>query len=155
MYTSALIPYGGYHVGPRRTVTVNLCRPRFSPEGLHINVDGSTHVLPWGVVNLDVPADRPVTITVFQLAQHITGLATIVVPPGPSAELEYRSTGFFGGSHYNARGQIGPPGSFPAPYRDHTLRNRLLVVILVPIATVVLFVVVMAVLIAILAAAAA
>lgn len=105
------IPYSGYHVGPRRTLTVNLRCVSSSPEVVHVTIDGSTYVLPWGVVNFDVPADRPVSVIVYQMTRHagsesVSGLARTVLAPGLPTELEYRTTGGF----FGFRGEIGLPG---------------------------------------------
>jgi hypothetical protein len=90
------IPYAGYHVGPRRTLTMEFRKAWFSPPGVHVTIDGSVYVLPWGWASFEVPADRSVSITTYQSTGNVFGLATTVLLPGPSAELEYNALGIFG-----------------------------------------------------------
>jgi hypothetical protein len=99
------ISYVGFHVGPRRMLRLNLRRTWLDGRGVHVNIDGSTHVLPWGPAIFEVPADRPVMISVYTGGDHgsTAGLATAMHMPEHPPVLEYRN------------GQIGPPG---------TTRNR-------------------------------
>jgi hypothetical protein len=110
--THVPIPYGGHHVGPRRTLTIVFRQAWFSQEGVHVNIDDSSYVLPWGMATFEVPADRPVNINVHQMSQGKSHSATSVLTSERPAELEYSSHGYFG------RFSIGPPRAVPGPLRQ-------------------------------------
>jgi hypothetical protein len=120
MNAHAPIPYTGYHIGPRRTLAMEFRKAWFSPPGVHVNIDGSVYVLPWRSASFEVPADRPVSITTYQSTGSVFGLATTVLPPGPSAGLEY-----------NAQGILGAPGTTRARGRRLVARHWLLAIAVV------------------------
>ena len=101
------IPYVGNHDGPRRTLTLMLRGPWRDRTPAHVTVDGSTYVLPLGgPAWFEVPADRPVHVSVHQQHQHTTGHASTVLMHWAPPELEYR------GPHLQGfAGEIGPPGT--------------------------------------------
>lgn len=101
------IPYVGSHTGPRRTLTLVLRGPWRSRQPVHVTVDGATYVLPLGgPVWFEVPADRPVHISVHQQLNQTTGHASAVLMQWASPELEYRAPHLAGFA-----GEIGPPGT--------------------------------------------
>lgn len=101
------IPYVGSHAGPRRTLTLALRGPWGSRQPVHVTVDGSTYVLSLGgPVWFEVPADRPVHVSVHQQLNQTTGHASTVLMHWAPPELEYRAP------HLSAyAGELGPPGT--------------------------------------------
>jgi len=108
-------PYHGNHEGPRRTLTLTMRSGVMqgmnwvSNTTASVNIDGSVHKLPFGTGTalFEVPADRPVHVSVEQVSMGATvGVATIVLMPQAPPELEYR-----GPAYKEFSGQIGPPGT--------------------------------------------
>jgi hypothetical protein len=75
------IPYAGNHIGPRRLLTLALRRGLLGSQGAYVSIDGRTHVLPWGTAIFEVPADRPVMVSVYQVGLTMVGLATTTLMP--------------------------------------------------------------------------
>jgi hypothetical protein len=103
------IPYAGSHVGPRRLLALTLRRSWVGSSAVHVGIDGATYVLPWGSASFEVPADRPVHVSVYQQVSGTSGVATTVLPPQAPPQLEYRAP--WVGS---ASGAIGSPGTVRA-----------------------------------------
>ncbi|MFC4054815.1 hypothetical protein ACFOY4_34445 [Actinomadura syzygii] len=101
------IPYAGYHDGPRRILVLNLRRGLVAGSSVTVNIDGNDYPQRWGRKAFEIPGDRPVSVAVFQsLRSRQAGLATMVLAPGASAELEYR-----GPAHLAMAGELGLPGT--------------------------------------------
>lgn len=99
------VPYGGQHDGPRRTLVLNLRREMNAVRSVTVNIDGRDYPTPWGSAAFDIPADRPVSIAVYQETDRGRGgLATMVLQPGAGTDLEYR------GGAYGV-GSLGVPGT--------------------------------------------
>jgi len=115
--TAAPIPWAGDRTVPLRVLTLHL-RPtlltRFvSPAVL---VDGRQYLVAWGWVTLEVPADRPVHITVVVLHRRPLGAASLVLEPEQRAVLEYSAParlirtgdlGSTGATRHRGRGLLG------------------------------------------------
>lgn len=104
------IPYPGAHGGPRRVLVLHLRRGGIlaTPAAM-VHIDGSMYPVRWGTAHFEIPADRPVYLSVYQPRRTIVGLAATVLPPQAPAELEYTSP-----AHLAMAGEIGPPGTTSA-----------------------------------------
>lgn len=100
------ISYQGAHEGPRRTLALIMRRGMVSGTAAHVSIDGSMHVVPWGTAYFEVPADRPVNVSVHHIMMSTAGLAVITLMPHAPPELEYRAP-----AHPSYAGEIGPPGT--------------------------------------------
>jgi len=105
---SAPIPYQGAHDGPRRVLHLQVKRVLKNAGAVHVNIDGLAHVVSWGPVFFEIPADRPVIIRAhqFDILQRMFGQAEVVLAPEAPAELEYQSA-----AHNKVEGEMGPPGT--------------------------------------------
>ncbi len=102
------IPYLAQHDGPRRVLQLRLRRALKNVGAVHVSIDGWPYVLGWGPTAFEIPADRPVTIRVYQfdVLQRLLGNAEVVLAPGAPAQLEYQAP-----AHTSQMGELGPPGT--------------------------------------------
>ena len=96
-----------------RTLTLTTTKRgggEYRMKTLALAIDHVPQTARWGTGSWQVPADRPVTITVCMFdKQRRLGFAEYVLQPGARADLEYKAPAF-----YDAPGAIGPRGSVVA-----------------------------------------
>ena len=107
MEPSALIPWAGERAAPLRVLSVDL-RPTTLTRGISpaVLLDGRQYVVGWGSVALEVPADRPVHVTVLALHRRPLAAASLVLMPDQEPVLEYSAP-----SHLSRPGDLGRPGT--------------------------------------------
>ncbi|MEI2712407.1 MAG: hypothetical protein V9G04_03705 [Nocardioides sp.] len=103
---SGPIPYRLEH-GPLRVITLHVRPPHVRESSATVGVDGMQHPIPWdiGSLRLEVPADRPVSLSIVGTGRY-AGAATYVLEPDGPDELEY-----LGPAHPSQAGLIGVPGT--------------------------------------------
>ncbi|KAB2389993.1 hypothetical protein [Actinomadura montaniterrae] len=99
------IPYVGDHNGPTRVLRLHTRRGVVAKAGLTVGVDGAHYHQGWGSAAFEIPADRPVHVSVSQGGGQAGVAATVLTPEQP-AELEYR-----GPAALYLAGTIGAPGT--------------------------------------------
>lgn len=99
------IPYPGGYDGPTRVLRLNTRRGVIAKAGVTIGIDGAHYHQPWGTAAFEIPANRPVHVSVSQGDGQIGVAATQLTPEQPS-ELEYR-----GPAALYMAGAIGAPGT--------------------------------------------
>lgn len=130
------IPYAGNHQGPRRVLRLNTRRGAVAKAGVTVGIDGAHYHQPWGWAAFEIPADRPVHVSVAQGGGPVGVAATMLTPDQP-AELEYR-----GPAALYLAGAIGAPGTV----KQRGCLLQLALIGLIPVALVVVLVVVLGVL---------
>ena len=87
------IPYVDYHVGPKRTLVVNVTTQNKMLQGGKIppvvSVDGRQYIVYWGTIPFEIPADRAVHVSVHVEGNAMTQAASALVPPGGDLTLTY------------------------------------------------------------------
>ena len=107
MDPTALIPWAGDRTAALRVLTIDL-RPTALTRGISpaVLLDGRQYVVTWGRVDLEVPADRPVHVTVLALHRRPLAAASLVLVPDQQSVLEYSAP-----SHLARPGDLGGPGT--------------------------------------------
>lgn len=83
------IPYVDAHHGPRRVVVLHLQRSSTVGSVPVVGVDGRSYVVVWGSVAFEVPADRPVHLSVHLHLDRLAYAASTLLLPQHKAELTY------------------------------------------------------------------
>jgi hypothetical protein len=83
------IPYVDHHVGPRRVVVLHLQRSSAVGSVPVVGVDGRSYVVVWGSVAFEVPADRPVHLSVHLELDRLAYAASTLLMPQHKSELTY------------------------------------------------------------------
>ncbi|WP_460433696.1 hypothetical protein [Angustibacter speluncae] len=83
------IPYVDHHQGPRRVLVLHLQRSSTVASVPLVGVDGRTYVVVWGTVAFEVPADRPVHLSVHLQLDRLAYAASTLLLPQHKAELTY------------------------------------------------------------------
>jgi hypothetical protein len=94
-----VIPYVDFHQGPRRFLTLNLTSGNQVAVSKHrpiVSIDGRQYLVIWGGVTFEVPADRNVHVSVHVEADHVTQVASMLLPPGDQPK------GFLYETHYTS-----------------------------------------------------
>ena len=101
------IPWAGDRSAPPRLLTLDL-RATALTRGVSpaVVIDGRQYVVDWGRVLLEVPADRPVHLTVLTLHRRPLAAASTVLTPDREPVLEYSAP-----SHLSRPGDLGSPGT--------------------------------------------
>lgn len=107
MNPTALIPWAGDRAAPLRVLTIDL-RSTALTKGISpaVLLDGRQYVVGWGRVSLEIPAARPVHVTVLALHRRPLAAASLVLMPDQQPVLEYSAP-----SHLSRPGDLGPPGT--------------------------------------------
>ncbi len=85
------IPYVEHHEGERRLLTLTLGHPGGPRNSaVVVGIDGRSYVVTWPVAVFEIPADRPVHVSV-----HLTGTeypcpAAVLLFPPSVPQLTYR-----------------------------------------------------------------
>ena len=86
------VPYVESHTGTRRTLLMHLRPPaatkKYPPV---VGIDGRQYVVFWGTVAFEVPADRPVHVSVHIIANSMTQSASALLLPQHKPELTYNT----------------------------------------------------------------
>ena len=86
------IPYVDHHTGSRRLLQFNLTsgnatlKEKIPPI---VSIDGRHYVVYWGTMTFEIPADRPVHVSVHVEGERIGQAASALLPPGESLTLTY------------------------------------------------------------------
>ena len=86
------IPYVDHHTGPRRLLQFNLTsgnstlKAKIPPI---VSIDGRHYIVYWGTMTFEIPADRPVHVSVHVEGDRIHQAASALLPPGESLTLTY------------------------------------------------------------------
>ncbi|HEU5023408.1 MAG TPA: hypothetical protein VFV01_00665 [Spirillospora sp.] len=99
------IPYVGNHNGHTRMLRLRTRRGIVAKAGVTVGIDGAHYHQGWGSAAFEIPADRPVQVSVSQGGGQVGVAATVLTPEQP-AELEYR-----GPAALYLAGSIGAPGT--------------------------------------------
>ena len=85
------IPYVEHHTGPRRIVLLTLNPPNRMARKIPpvVGIDGRTYVVVWGAVAFEVPADRPVHVSVYMHGEYMVQAASTLLYPQHKGELTY------------------------------------------------------------------
>lgn len=85
------IPYVEHHTGEKRVVALHLPLPNRMTRRIPpvVGIDGRTYVVVWGVVAFEVPADRPVHVSVYLHGESMTQAASTLLYPQHKGELTY------------------------------------------------------------------
>jgi len=87
-----VIPYVDHHAGPRRLLQFNLTsgnstlKAKIPPI---VSIDGRQYFVYWGTMTFEIPADRPVHVSVHVEGERIHQVASALLPPGESLTLTY------------------------------------------------------------------
>ena len=95
-----VIPYVEFHTGPRRVLTVNLTSGNAMATSKHrpvVSIDGRQYLVIWGGVSFEIPADRNVHVSVHVEADHITQVASMLLPPGAGPKVFQYATHYSSG----------------------------------------------------------
>lgn len=89
---AGVIPYVDHHAGERRLLTLHLTSGNWTGKNPPIvSVDGRQYIVYWGSVTFEVPGDRSVHVSVHIEAERIGQAASVLLPPGNSVALTYRT----------------------------------------------------------------
>jgi hypothetical protein len=86
------IPYVDHHTGARRWLQFNLTsgnatlKAKIPPI---VSIDGRQYLVYWGTMTFEIPADRPVHVSVHVEGERIGQAASALLPPGDSLTLTY------------------------------------------------------------------
>jgi hypothetical protein len=118
---SDVISYGGQPPGSRRVLELDLRRSAVA-RGRHpiVTVDGLAYTCEWGLVRLEIPADRATHLSVHIDGPRHIGAATAMVGPDQPAVLAYAAP-----ANLSYPGALGAPGATKA--RGRGLQGCLLV----------------------------
>jgi hypothetical protein len=87
-----VIPYVDQHTGSRRALWLHLTPPamgrRIAPV---VSIDGRSFIVFWGTVGFEVPADRPVHVSVHVVAEALAQAASMLLLPEHKAEWTYHT----------------------------------------------------------------
>jgi hypothetical protein len=83
------IPYVDNHDAPRRVLWVTLEPPATQRIPPVVSIDGRQYIVYWGTVGFEVPADRPVHVSVHVEAEYMTQAASALLLPEHTPELVY------------------------------------------------------------------
>ncbi len=86
------IPYVDHHTGAKRVLLMHL-RPPGATSKIPpvVSIDGRQYVVFWGTVAFEVPADRPVHVSVHLIANTMTQAGTALLLPPHKPELTYNT----------------------------------------------------------------
>ena len=86
------IPYVEYHAGARRVLVLHLTPPAMTQKiPPVVSIDGRQYVVFWGTVAFEVPADRPIHVSVHLVANTMIQAATALLLPPHKPELTYNT----------------------------------------------------------------
>lgn len=85
------IPYVEHHTGEKRVIVLHLQLPNRMTRKIPpvVGIDGRTYVVVWGVVAFEVPADRPVHVSVYLHGEYMVQAASTLLFPQHKGELVY------------------------------------------------------------------
>ena len=83
------IPYVDQHEGPRRVVLLHLVRSSNVASVPIVGVDGRSYVVVWGTIAFELPADRPVHLSVHLQLDRLAYAASTLLMPQHKPELTY------------------------------------------------------------------
>ncbi|MVA75290.1 hypothetical protein GC722_04490 [Auraticoccus sp. F435] len=84
------IPYVEHHAGGRRLLTVRLEVGATRAVAPVVAVDGRAYVVTWPVAVFEIPADRPVHVSVHLMGMLSPCPASVLLFPASQPELTYR-----------------------------------------------------------------
>lgn len=87
-----IIPYVDQHTGAKRALWLHLQPPpmgrRIAPV---VSIDGRPYIVFWGTIGFEVPADRPVHVSVHVVAEQLAQAASMLLLPDHKAEWTYQT----------------------------------------------------------------
>lgn len=85
------IPYVDVHAGEKRHLLIRFEPPLSGRAGAYVvGVDGRPYVVTWAAVVFEIPADRPVHVSVHVTGEEAPYAASLLLFPASRAELTYR-----------------------------------------------------------------
>ena len=87
--TPPAIPYVEHHSGPRRVLLITLDPPATQKIPPVVSIDGRQYIVYWGRIAFEIPADRPVHISVHVEGSYMTQAASVLLLPEQLPELFY------------------------------------------------------------------
>lgn len=87
------VPYVEYHLGERRVLLLRLLSSgmlgSFPPV---VSIDGRQYISVWGDVPFEIPADRPVHVSVHVEYERMASAASVLLPPQAPPFLTFQSS---------------------------------------------------------------
>lgn len=96
---ASAIPYVEHHSGPRRLLTLHVTTQNttFGQQVPPVvSIDGRQYIVYWGSMSFEIPADRPVHVSVHIEGETMTQAASTLLQPGADLALRY-ATHFMAG----------------------------------------------------------
>ncbi|WP_090591596.1 hypothetical protein [Auraticoccus monumenti] len=85
------IPYVEVHAGEKRHLLLRFEAPLSGRAGAYVvGVDGRPYVVTWPAVVFEIPADRPVHVSVHVTGEEAPYAASLLLFPASRPELTYR-----------------------------------------------------------------
>ncbi|WP_456696978.1 hypothetical protein [Aeromicrobium sp. P5_D10] len=108
--TSGEISYAGPPTTSRRVLELDLRRSLIA-KGYQptVAIDGQRYVCDWGRWRFEIPADRPVHVSVHIEHRRPVGAASLILDPSQPPQLEYSAP-----AHLSQPGSLGPQGTTTA-----------------------------------------
>ncbi len=100
----AIIPYVESHAGAKRVLELTCLRGLIAGASVEVSIDGRAYPLAWGTSWFEIPADRPVSVTVVRRFKGGVDQAHVVLTPELAPVLDCR-----GPAHLSKPGDIGQP----------------------------------------------
>ena len=130
-----VIPYGGQPAASKRVLDLCL-KPSLISKGSSpvVGIDGLSYSSSWGRHLFEIPADRPVHLSVHIQRKAKVGTASLVLSPQELATLDYSAP-----ANLSYPGSMGPRGTTAA--KGAVLQSCLLVGLAISLALLLLFLV--------------
>lgn len=93
------IPYVEAHDGEKRHLFIRFEAPLSGMAGAYVvGIDGRAFVVTWAAVVFEIPADRPVHVSVHVTGEETPYAASLLLFPASRPQLTYRLVALSGGT---------------------------------------------------------